>query len=246
MHGTYLFAGTHSGVFISENNGVTWAKVSTLLTNTYVEDLIESGDNLFAGTPGGVFRSIDIGASWVPMNVGLTYPAVLDLHPNGTNLFAGTFGGGVAISIDSGAHWSPINTGLGSVVVPSLTVSGTNLFAGAGGRGVWRRPMSEIVSSVERLPLDVPQQFALDQNYPNPFNPSTTIRYGLSSPGRVTIKIFNALGQNIAELVNGEKESGWYEAVWNANVASGLYFYRIEIIGRQHRFADVKKMVLMR
>jgi hypothetical protein len=94
-----------------------------------------------------------------------------------------------------------------------------------------------------------PMQFELAQNYPNPFNPSTTLRYGLPANSKVTLKIYNILGQVVTELVNGEQAAGWHTAIWNASVASGVYFYRIEATSTNNpnnRFADVKKMLLLK
>lgn len=105
------------------------------------------------------------------------------------------------------------------------------------------------------MPLSVtsthlsPEAFSLDQNYPNPFNPSTTIRFNVPAGSRVRLSVFNLLGQRIADLANEEMATGSYERSWNANVASGIYFYRIEAVAANNakeRFVDVKKMVLLK
>ena len=70
-------------------------------------------------------------------------------------------------------------------------------------------------------------------NHPNPFNPSTSISYTVGTPGWVTLKVFNTLGQEVATLVDEYQDAGQRSAVWNgANesgqpVSSGLYFYRL-------------------
>ncbi len=95
----------------------------------------------------------------------------------------------------------------------------------------------------------IPQEFLLEQNYPNPFNPSTTIRYGLPSPSALRIVITNTLGQEVAVLENGEQEAGYHEVEWRANVASGIYFYRIDAVSMNNpnnRFVQVKKMLLLK
>ena len=95
----------------------------------------------------------------------------------------------------------------------------------------------------------VAKGFELSQNYPNPFNPSTTIRYGLPSSSRVSLKIFNILGQEIADLVNTEQSSGWHEIEWSPHAASGLYFYRIEAMSVHapyDRFTQLKEMMLIK
>jgi predicted deacetylase len=87
------------------------------------------------------------------------------------------------------------------------------------------------------------------QNYPNPFNPSTTIRYSLPQASNVTLRIYNALGQQVSELVNTEQQAGWYEKIWNANVSSGLYFYRIDAVSTadpNQRITQLKKMLLLK
>lgn len=92
-----------------------------------------------------------------------------------------------------------------------------------------------------------PTSFTLAQNYPNPFNPSTTIRYSIpptrSGVGRVTLTIFNVLGQEIATLVRGEAKPGTYEVVWDAgNVPSGVYFYRLQV----DNLVQTRKLVLLK
>ena len=86
------------------------------------------------------------------------------------------------------------------------------------------------------------KSFSLAQNYPNPFNPSTTIRYELPKAARVTIKIFNTLGQEIVELVNERKDAGYHQVTWNANVPSGIYFYRLQA----GVFVETKKAILLK
>ena len=91
-------------------------------------------------------------------------------------------------------------------------------------------------------------QLALEHP-PNPFNPATTIRYGLPARSVVRLAIYNVLGQMLSELVNGEKETGYYEVRWHGQSPSGMYFYRLEATQADDpskRFVDVKKMVLLR
>ena len=88
-----------------------------------------------------------------------------------------------------------------------------------------------------------PTAYFMDQNYPNPFNPETSISFGLPSNSRVTLKIYNVLGETVATLLDGTLPGGYYQYKWNANgLSSGLYFYRLEAEG----FSQVKKMMLVR
>lgn len=110
--------------------------------------------------------------------------------------------------------------------------------------------MIQVNLNVNKVPqLLVPEAFILKQNYPNPFNSSTTIQYGLPSRSRVTIKIYNLLGQSIMEFACGEQNAGYQSVVWNTRVATGIYFYRIEAVDLDNpgkQFIDVKKMLLLK
>jgi len=90
----------------------------------------------------------------------------------------------------------------------------------------------------------IPAAFALDQNYPNPFNPMTTIGYRLPTESFVTLKVFNLLGQEVAQLVNNEKKAaGTHLVAFNASrLTSGVYFYQVSA----GSFVSTKKMVLLR
>lgn len=89
----------------------------------------------------------------------------------------------------------------------------------------------------------IPKVFSLGQNYPNPFNPTTNITYQLATAGRVTLKVYNILGQEVATLVNGEKSAGRYKVEFNGNnLSSGIYLYKLSA----GNFTNVKKMILLK
>jgi len=91
--------------------------------------------------------------------------------------------------------------------------------------------------------VDQPMDYSLEQNYPNPFNPTTTIRFSLPEASIVKIKIFNALGEEVANLVNQVYEAGTNEFVFNASgLASGIYFLRME----SGAFVSSKKITLLK
>jgi hypothetical protein len=89
----------------------------------------------------------------------------------------------------------------------------------------------------------IADNFVLEQNYPNPFNPSTTISFTIQADQLVTLKIFNALGEEVRTLVNGNLAKGTHSINFNAGgLSSGLYLYRLES-GNQ---VQVKKMTLLK
>ena len=85
--------------------------------------------------------------------------------------------------------------------------------------------------------------FELQQNYPNPFNPSTTIRFQVPQKTHVSLRVFNALGQEVAELMNETVAAGMHTVEFDAgNLPSGVYFYRIQA----GTFISTRQMVLTR
>jgi hypothetical protein len=89
----------------------------------------------------------------------------------------------------------------------------------------------------------IAQKFQLRQNYPNPFNPSTTINYTVAEAGKVSLRVYNMLGQEVATLVNGYQAANTYSVNFNAtNLASGVYMYQLTAGSN----VISKKMVLMK
>ena len=97
-------------------------------------------------------------------------------------------------------------------------------------------------------PVVKPVTYSLSQNYPNPFNPSTTLRYAIPQAGKVTLEIYNVLGQKIRTLLNSDVTAGTHLTVWNGlddagqQVSTGVYFYKLTA----KNFTDTKKMILMK
>ena len=83
----------------------------------------------------------------------------------------------------------------------------------------------------------------LSQNHPNPFNPSTRIEYAVPKSGIVSLRVFDMLGREVAVLVDGSVEAGWYSVNFNAqNLSSGVYLYRLEVGGS----SVTKRLVLVK
>ena len=91
-------------------------------------------------------------------------------------------------------------------------------------------------------PSMIPGEMELHQNYPNPFNPSTTINFQLSVAGHVSLTVYDAIGREVALLVNETKDAGRYVATFDAShLSSGPYFYRL----RSGNTIEIKKMLLL-
>jgi hypothetical protein len=243
LNGTTLFAGTNGGVFVY--NGSTWSAVNSGLTNTYISALAANGGLIFAGTSGGgVFRTTNNGTSWTAVSSpsGMNYVNAFAF--SGTNLFVAAPGdGGIFFTTNSGASWTAANTGLMTSSVATLSVWTSTLYAGLSGGAVWRRPIAEMITSVETSSGGIPTVFELSQNYPNPFNPSTTIKFELPKSSDVRLSVFDMLGREVSALVKERRDAGVHEVKFDgSNLASGVYFYRIQA----GDFVQTRKLLLVR
>lgn len=100
---------------------------------------------------------------------------------------------------------------------------------------------------------ETPVVFALSQNYPNPFNPATVIHYSLQKQSLVRVKVYDAIGREVAILLNNVRDAGNHNIEFDANfhmgLSSGIYFYKLEAFspeGNSLYFSDIKKMVLVK
>ena len=89
----------------------------------------------------------------------------------------------------------------------------------------------------------LPTSYQLSQNYPNPFNPTTTITFDLPKASHVEMVVFDAMGREVATLVEGALSAGRHDVTWQAgNLPSGVYFYRIAA----GDFVQVRQMLLIK
>ena len=100
---------------------------------------------------------------------------------------------------------------------------------------------------------DLPKEFSLSQNYPNPFNPTTNIKYALPVDSRVTVEIYNVLGQKVRTLMNEDRPAGRFVVEWNGtggdgqHLGSGVYFLQLSAKGVNGKaFNEVRKLMMLK
>jgi len=92
-----------------------------------------------------------------------------------------------------------------------------------------------------------PKEYRLEQNYPNPFNPVTTILYQLPNDSKVTLKVYDILGSEVAELVNEVQTAGYKEVKFGSDrYSSGIYIYRLTAESGTGSYTSIKKMVMIK
>lgn len=134
-------------------------------------------------------------------------------------------------------------SGLSNSATYYWRVRAYNLGSGAASTysSVWNFSTSS-ATDVEKTELK-PTEFSLKQNYPNPFNPQTWIKYEVPQQTHVRIVVYDLLGNEVAVLVNGEKQAGRYEINWKpTSLSSGIYFYRMQA----GKYSATKKLVFMK
>jgi hypothetical protein len=92
-------------------------------------------------------------------------------------------------------------------------------------------------------------EFALFPNFPNPFNASTTFRFVLPVPSRVRLELFTTIGQSISVVVDGAKDAGYHNVMWNTDVTSGMYICRFSatpLAEPGKTFVGTRKVVVIR
>ena len=149
------------------------------------------------------------------------------------------------------ASWSNLTT----VLTSAQTIKNSNYSYGVSAADALGKAKDDLSSAIKGLILtsigiateenNIPSEYRLAQNYPNPFNPSTVISYQLPKAGHVTLKVYDILGNEVADLVNEYKNAGRYSVefrIKNEEFSSGIYFYRMKSDG----FSDSKKFILMK
>lgn len=247
-------------IFVTTNGGSSFSNITGSLPDRYPVDLGVRPDDPATGYVvfGGfgtshVFKTTNYGSSWMDIGSGLpdVPTSAVAVDPmNSQHVYVGN-DIGVYVSTDGGAAWSVFQNGLpDAVMVMDLSISPANgkIRAATHGNGVYER---RLISTLVAVGDDgeVPGRFALEQNYPNPFNPTTTIRFSVPGPTRVSLVVYNALGETVKRLVHNQfMPAGSHQAVWDGTddrgrrVAGGLYLVRLAAGSR----SDVRKMLMVK
>ncbi|MCF8267844.1 MAG: choice-of-anchor A family protein [Ignavibacteriales bacterium] len=241
-----LYAGTFGGGVYRYNTGSSaWDRQPVGYDHVWTL-AVTNNDKLYAGTyGGGVYFSAD-GTTWsnVTGNLGNNYVYAIRID-GANNVYTSTWMSGVYVSTaipkSAGLDMAWANLGMNGIEVSTIFVdSKQNKIYAATGDGTLY--VADLVTSIDNNPGEV-KTFSLDQNYPNPFNPTTTIRYSIAEDSRVSIRVFDLLGREVAVLVDRNQSAGVYNVNFDASqLSSGVYLYRIEA----GNFSSVRKLMLLK
>ena len=254
-----LFVGTDAGVYMKDGP-LNWASYSTGLPNVVVNELeIYYGNGIFedilrAGTYGrGLWeRTLEsalpvelasFNSSLRGNDVILNWSTASETNNSGFDILRSTVNG--QLSND----WIKIGNVTGNGTTNSqINYSFTDRNLTTGNYNYRLKQIDfngnfEYFNLSNEVNVGIPVKFELSQNYPNPFNPSTTINYDIPKDGKVSLRLFDMSGKEVATLVNEVKTAGYYSVTFNAaNLSSGVYFYSITA----NNFTAIKKMMLIK
>ena len=242
-----IFVSTGLRVYHSTNNGISWT--NSVLPGHISDLIIDSYNHLFAGMSalstlgGGIFKSLDTGATWQCID-GSPPISSFKINDNNQMVVSGIEGinPSIFVSGDDGQSWKKVDKGLpnrefaGGFAIDSIgrVLVGTD-------SGVFRSV--EPTVGIKQLEYFLPSVVVLEQNYPNPFNPSTSISFNLPSKAFVSLKVFDLIGREVANIVSEEMSAGKYSRQWNATrMSNGIYFYRLHT----GSYTETKKLVLLK
>ncbi len=229
----------------STTGGISWDVVEDTVFG--VSNIAVCGDSVWVTHSNKVLRSTDAGNTWESFKV-FDYNTMIfsgcDIDFINSKIgYVSAYDSRVFKTTDGGETWESENypKGLSNFAMDFVNEEVGWVF-GYPGIVLKRDPNFVSVDEPVYQGNDL-NTFSLIQNYPNPFNPNTTIAYSIPIAGKVSLKIFDVLGNEIATLVNEEKTTGNYTVNFDAsNLTSGVYFYRIQA----GDYVETKKMILLK
>ncbi|MBK8553828.1 MAG: T9SS type A sorting domain-containing protein [Ignavibacteria bacterium] len=235
-------------IFKSVNGGVNWTDVKTVTSSetpsmcngvfrqkaVYATEW--SGSNWYESQDYGSTWAVDFSTGFSGWGSGVCFE-----DPN--VILIGNYGSQSAFTYDDNVftNISGLSGAGAGILVPEK-----NLILNMQTSSLFKLNVNySVLTSVNEnvFSTSVPDNFSLSQNYPNPFNPSTTIKFALPNAGEVSLKVYDRLGKEIVDLVNGFRSAGTYEINFDASqLSSGIYFYKLSANG----MVNTKKMTLIK
>jgi hypothetical protein len=217
-----------AGVYLSPNSGTSWNLFENgLVAGSSIYCVTECGRNIFAGTSSGVSILPNNGTGWTSVSID----SITSFAVSGSNIFAGTIDSGVVLSDSSGLVWVGVNSGFNThtPTINALAVNSSYIFA-AVDSGIWCRLLSEMIGATRNKQRTLSHKSTgLNLKALNQSSHNVAISFFLAQSQRVTLKIYNLFGREIAMLVNRTLEAGKQKISWNTkDMAEGCYAVRIQ------------------
>jgi photosystem II stability/assembly factor-like uncharacterized protein len=222
-------------IWKTSNSGLNWTAQEVSADEVFDIFIFDSLNAVtLSGDPEALFpivklKTTNAGETWVYSElpfVGLSYAIEFRTFNEGWSASGEKF----LLTTDHGATWDEFETPDSTTIYDLQFINARTGYA-VGANGVILKIDPTLVS-IEKETI-LPDEFVLYQNYPNPFNPSTSIRFQIANFGFVSLTVYDVLGNEVATLVNEEKQPGVYEVEFNLpagkqGTSSGVYFYQLK------------------
>ncbi|MCW8811500.1 MAG: YCF48-related protein [Ignavibacteriaceae bacterium] len=249
LHGWATDISDIGKIIRTTDGGNTWTVTSGLSAYLlFAIDFVNENTGYSVGMFGAIIKTTNGGNTWVTQPDPPPHDWLYGVHfLNEQTGWAVGFNGKVIYTTNGGNLWEQQTSGttaqLNSVYFVDLFhgwAAGEDPYSG---EGIVINYSTLITPVQNNVIYTTPTEFSLSQNYPNPFNPITTIQYSIPESGNVSLKVFNTLGEEVAELVNEYQQPGIYKVNFNGeNLSSGIYFYQIN----ESDYIETKKMVIIK
>ena len=229
-------------IWKTSDGGVTWDSGSTSSSNSYAISFSDNLNGVTGFSDGSIMKTSDGGSHWFILTSQTESPISGAVWVRGTHLVWVTDLATPFFSRNAGLYWSVQSSYLFDGSINHIAFSDTTtgwMVTSYGEILRYRSLIPTIVKPLSRLPLS----YRLFQNYPNPFNPTTNFEFQIPISGLVSLKVYDILGRELADLLNEMKPAGIYKIAWNASsLSSGIYFYRLQVSSMN----ITKRMILIK
>jgi len=241
---TGIATGDYGGIMKTTNGGNNWLIQTVGGQNLNSVDFVDSLNGLISGTNGRIIKTTDTGVSWIIQTTGSPYDLNGVRYFNLRSAIAAGENGAVLKSTNGGINWTA-QARISTNYFNSVNITNINTSYAFGDFGsIMKTNNAGLVSIKETNQISAPNEFKIINIYPNPFNPRTVINYQLSISNFVSLKVYDVLGNEVANLVNEKKNPGSYKVEFNGSkLSSGIYFVSLLVNGN---VIDTKSMVLVK
>jgi photosystem II stability/assembly factor-like uncharacterized protein len=202
------------------------------------------------GNSGSYYKTTDAGENWsqfsTPTTGDITKMQITDGNTVYINIPDVYLGARIGKTTNGGQNWTILGPDPTASTIGGFRVVNSDTVLCTGSTGVVSLLFPQTTTtSIEYSGVNAPAEFKLEQNYPNPFNPVTTIKFAVSKPSKVTLKIYDITGKEVETLFNNfDANIGTFKVNFNASqYSSGVYFYSLLVDGTN---ISTKKMVLIK